>query len=101
MITQDRPDNYFDQRLASFVEHRPELHRGPGQPDSRDLFTRSLRDDFASGLANLIKYPAQNYVGISGPTAASPDLFTNITTNICAVKPKIMLHAGRVVDFGS
>ncbi|MFE0022469.1 hypothetical protein [Amycolatopsis sp. NPDC059021] len=100
--------------LQGYLRHHPgldsammvydansDVNPDPGTASGADLFTRSLRDDFAAGFGNLIKYPAQNYVGMSGPTAASPDLFTNITTNVCAVKPKAVLYAGRVVDFPS
>ncbi|GLY69295.1 ABC transporter substrate-binding protein [Amycolatopsis taiwanensis] len=100
--------------LNAYLSHRPDLdsaimvydansdvNRDPGTTSGADLFTRSLRDDFIAELGSLIKFPAQNYVGISGPTPAPPDLFTNITANICAVRPKVVLFAGRVVDFPS
>jgi hypothetical protein len=66
-----------------------------------DLFTKSLRDDFDEGLKHLYAFPKQGFAGKSGPTRASPDLFTNVTANICAVKPKIVPFAGRVGDFAS
>ncbi|GAA4526412.1 ABC transporter substrate-binding protein [Amycolatopsis samaneae] len=98
--------------LQGYLRHHPgldsamlvydansDINNDPGTASGADLFTRSLRDDVNRAFAPLLKYPAQNFVGLSGPTGAAPDLFTNITTNICAVKPKVVFYAGRVVDF--
>jgi hypothetical protein len=106
------PNIEYVVALQEYVEKRPlldsammvydansDVNSDPGTTSGADLFTRSLRDDFSRVFANLIKYPSQNYVGISGPTAASPGLFDNITANICAVQPQVVLYAGRVVDF--
>lgn len=106
------PNTEYVAALQGYLRHRPDLDSAmlvydansdvspdPGTQSGSDLFTRSLRDDFSKQMEKLLKFPAQNYVGISGPTAASPDLFTNITTNLCAVRPKVVLYAGRVVDF--
>lgn len=110
------PNAEYVAAIQDYLRHRPALNStmmvydtnsdltyNPETGTGSDLFTRSLRDDFDNGLANLAlkKFPAQGFVGKSGPTAASPDLFTNITTNICAVKPEAVLYAGRVGDFDS
>ena len=106
------PNSEYVKAIQQYLAHRPELDsamvvydaNSDANPDAgtnsgADLFTRSLRDDLEGQLAGLIRYPAQNYVGRSGPTPANPDLFTSITTNICAASPKVVLYAGRVVDF--
>lgn len=108
------PNTAYVAAIQGYLAHHPELdsamvvydansdvNHDAGTTSGADLFTRSLRDDLNRQLAGLIKYPAQNYVGKSGPTPASPDLFTSITTNICAVQPRVVLYAGRVVDFDS
>lgn len=108
------PNVEYVAALHAYVRNRPALdsammvydansdaNSDPGTTSGADLFTRSLRDDFSKVFASLLIYPAQNYVGISGPTSASPGLFTSITTNICAVQPLVVLYAGRVVDFTS
>ena len=91
--------------LQAYLQDHPSLDSAIMVYDSNsdipgaDLFTQSLRDDFTRELTSLIKYPAQSYVGKSGQDKATPDLFTGITANICAVRPKVLLFAGRVVDF--
>ncbi|WP_280382996.1 ABC transporter substrate-binding protein [Nocardia wallacei] len=108
------PNSEYAAALHDYLRGRPELDTAilvydansdinddPGTTSGADLFTRSLRDDFSARFADVIRFPAQSYVGISGPTAASPSLFTNIVQNICAVKPEVVLYAGRVVDFGN
>jgi hypothetical protein len=67
-------------------------------PTSTDLFTKSLRGDLQSTFAGLLKFAPQSFVGLTGGSAASPDLFANITTNICAVSPSVVLYAGRAAD---
>ncbi|MGH3758376.1 ABC transporter substrate-binding protein [Actinophytocola sp.] len=107
------PNTEYVAALRTYLRHHPNLDSAlmvydsnsdaspdPGTGSGSDLFTRSLRDDFDKGLEFKQEYPAQSFVGKSGRTGASPDLFTNITTNLCAVKPEVVLFAGRVVDFG-
>jgi hypothetical protein len=108
------PNTEYVAAVQAYLRHRPELDStmtvydtnsdlpyDPGTGTGSDLFTKSLRDDFDKGLANLYAFPKQGFAGKSGPTRASPDLFANITANICAVKPKIVPYAGRVGDFAS
>lgn len=78
-----------------------DLQYDPKTGTGSDLFTKSLRDDFDKGLAHLDAFPKQGFEGKSGPIAVSPDLFSNITANICSVRPRVVPFAGRVVDFGS
>lgn len=65
-----------------------------------DLFTKSLRDDLQgpAGFKSLLKFAPQSFAGVSEPSEANPDLFANITANICSVKPKVIFYAGRGVD---
>jgi hypothetical protein len=95
---------YLQQRQA---QQRPSFDSAilvydTNSDDSGDLFTRSLRDSLRSGLSNLLKStPPQGFAGTSGQSEASPDLFSSITSNICAVsaqKPPAILFAGRVID---
>ncbi|MBD0673099.1 hypothetical protein [Streptomyces sp. CBMA156] len=65
---------------------------------SPDLFTASLRSDLQKTFKDLLKFAPQSFVGLSGKSAANPDLFSSVTTNICAVKPSVVLYAGRAVD---
>lgn len=95
-------DNHPDLDSAMLVyDANSDANSDPGTTSGADLFTRSLREGFNKGFADLINRSAQSYVGISGPTAASPGLFSNITANICAAHPKVVLFAGRVVDFSN
>ncbi|MBA2322984.1 MAG: hypothetical protein H0V92_02825 [Pseudonocardiales bacterium] len=94
------------QSLLAYLRRRPQLDSAivvydsnSDDPASPDLFTRSLRDDLRSGMSGLIKSaPSLSFTGASGQSEASPDLFNNITTNLCAVKPKVVLYAGRALD---
>jgi hypothetical protein len=95
----------YVQSLAGYLQHRPELDSAilvydsnSDDPNSPDLFTRSLRDDLRSGMNNLIKFPAQGFTGTSGNSRARPDLFNATIANLCAVKPKVVLCAGRSID---
>jgi ABC-type branched-subunit amino acid transport system substrate-binding protein len=94
------------QSLLAYLQAHPQLDSAilvydsnSDDPTSPDLFTRSLRDDLRGGMSSLIKStPSLSFVGASGQSEASPDLFSNITTNVCAVKPKVVLYAGRWLD---
>jgi ABC-type branched-subunit amino acid transport system substrate-binding protein len=107
------PNTEYVAALNTYLRHRPKLDSAlmvydansdaspsSGTRTGSDLFTRSLRADFDKGMEFAKEYPAQSFVGKSGLSKASPDLFTNITANLCAVKPEVVLYAGRVVDFG-
>ncbi|MGY0499972.1 ABC transporter substrate-binding protein [Nocardia sp. FBN12] len=94
--------NHPDLESAMLVyDLNSDLNPDPEATQGTDLFTKSLRDDMNARLADLIKYPPQGYVGLYGQTAASPNLFSNIVQNVCAVKPEVVAFAGRVVDFSS
>jgi hypothetical protein len=74
------------------------------RPDTGDLFTRSLRDDMNAQLGEYIKFQALNFTGATDPRDASPDIFDNITPNLCAASEqqksplKAILYAGREID---
>jgi hypothetical protein len=94
------------QSLLAYLRAHPQLDSAilvydsnSDDPANPDLFTKSLRNDLSSGMSNLIKStPPLSFVGASGQSEASPDLFSNITTNVCAVAPKVVLYAGRWLD---
>jgi ABC-type branched-subunit amino acid transport system substrate-binding protein len=95
-------------RLADYLQRRPELDSAilvydanSDDPASPDLFTRSLREDLNNQMSGLIKYPSQSFTGASGQSSVSPGLFSSITANICAVKPKLVFYAGRQLDLRS
>jgi len=107
------PNSEYIAALVSYFRHHPDLNStmtvydtnsdlpyDPKTGTGSDLFTRSLREEFDKGTANLKSYPAQGFVGKSGPTKAPADLFSAITANICAVQPTMVLYAGREGDFG-
>jgi hypothetical protein len=110
-------DAEYVQSLLAYLQHRQDPHRQDQQrqdfdsailvydtnsDDSGDLFTRSLRNNLRSGMKSLIKStPAQGFTGTSGQSPGNPDLFSVTTGNICAVsavKPPVILFAGRALD---
>ncbi|MGM7643685.1 ABC transporter substrate-binding protein [Nocardia sp. JW2] len=107
------PNLEYAMALKKYLGHHPdldsamlvydlnsELNPDPSATTGTDLFTRSLRDDFTTAFADRLAFPPQGFVGQSGQTEASPNLFSNIVQNVCAVRPKVVAFAGRVVDFG-
>lgn len=106
------PNLEYVAAIQGYLRHRPDLDStlmvydtnsdvryDPETGEGSDLFTKSLRDDFDKGLTHLTRFPAQGFAGKSGRNVASPGLFSSITTNICAAKPKVAIYAGRVGDF--
>ncbi|NUR61409.1 MAG: ABC transporter substrate-binding protein [Catenulispora sp.] len=96
--------------LRAYLDTRPDLDSAILVFDSNsdktgasDLFTKSLRDDLQSpdGFQKLLTFAPQGFAGVSEPSQANPDLFANITANICSVKPKAVFYAGRGVDLPS
>ncbi|WP_333768078.1 ABC transporter substrate-binding protein [Streptomyces sp. IBSBF 2435] len=82
-----------DTKSAIMVfDSNSDMHSSP------DLFTASLRSDLQATFTKLLEFAPQGFVGLSGKNSANPDLFSSITTNICAVKPSVVLYAGRSVD---
>jgi ABC-type branched-subunit amino acid transport system substrate-binding protein len=69
-------------------------------PAGADLFTASLRDDLQAAFSAQLRFAPQGFTGVSGATGARPDLFAGVTANICAVRPGVVLFAGRGVDLG-
>lgn len=108
------PNSEYVAAIQAYLRNRPDLDSAmmvydtnsdlpydPNTGTGSDLFIKSLRDDFDTSLAHLENFPEQGFMGKSGPTGGSPNLFTNVTANVCAVQPKIVLYAGRVGDFTS
>lgn len=99
------PNREYVESLQDYLQRHPELDSAilvfdsnSDDPDSPDLFTRSLRDNMRDVMSGLIKYPAQNYKGKIIPSETTPLLFSNIVSNICAVQPKVVLFGGRRAD---
>lgn len=89
--------------LRRYLDDHPDLDTAIVLYDANsagdtDLFTASLRADFDQRMRDLIKYETQTFVGASLPSDARPGMFGSIVTNICAVRPKVVLFAGRQVD---
>jgi len=105
-------DAAFVQSLLAYLQRRHDQQRqdfdsailvyDTNSDDSGDLFTKSLRNDLASGMKKLIKStPPQGFTGTSGQSPGNPDMFSVTTGNICAVsavKPPVILFAGRALD---
>lgn len=91
--------------LKDYLDRHPELTSAMVVYDANsdigtnpDLFTRSLHEDLDTGLRDLIKAESQRYTGASVASDATPNMFGSITSNICAVRPKVVLFAGRQTD---
>lgn len=89
--------------LRAYLRLRPQLDSAILVYDSNsgsrgDIFVESLRDDLTSEMRDLLKFYDQAFVGKSIPSDTNPGLFQGITSNICAVKPKVVFFAGRKID---
>lgn len=93
----------YVRSLRAYLQRRPELDSAilvyDLNSDARgDIFVESLRDDLTREFGDLIQFGDQSFVGKLVPSDASPSLFAGITTNICAVMPKVVFFAGRKAD---
>ena len=93
----------YVRSLRAYLQRRPELDSAILVYDSNsgargDIFVKSLRDDLTREFGDLIQFADPSFVGKLIPSDASPSLFAGITTNICAVMPKVVFFAGRKAD---
>jgi hypothetical protein len=93
----------YVRSIRAYLQRRPELDSAILVYDSNsgalgDIFVESFRDDLTREFGDLIQFADQSFVGKSIPSDANPSLFAGITTNICAVMPKVVFFAGRKVD---
>jgi hypothetical protein len=89
--------------LRAYLQRRPQLDSAILVFDSNsgsrgDIFAESLREDLTNEMRDLLKFYDQGFVGKSIPSDTNPGLFQGITSNICAVKPKVVFFAGRKID---
>lgn len=99
------PVRKYVESLRNYLQRRPELDSAilvfdsnSDDKDNPDLHTRSLRNNMRDVLSGLIKFSAQSFTGRANPGEATPLLFGNIVSNICAVQPKVVLFGGRRAD---
>ncbi|MGH4025956.1 MAG: ABC transporter substrate-binding protein [Pseudonocardiaceae bacterium] len=103
------PSNHeYVESLQNYLKQRPELDSAimvfdanSDHPTNPDLFTRSLRDDLTKVMQDRLTFPSLSFTGATVPSDSSPGLFNSITPNLCAVKPKAVLYAGRQIDLRS
>ncbi len=102
------PNREYIESLRAYLQRRPELDSAilifdsnSDDKASPDLFTKSLRGNMRDVMSDLIKFPAQSYSGETNPGDATPLIWGNIVSNICAVQPKVVLFGGRRADLPS
>ena len=61
------------------------------KPDSPDLFTRSLRENFERELKDFIRFPSQSFEGSLDADGVWKNLFSGKTANICASGADVVL----------
>jgi transcriptional regulator with XRE-family HTH domain len=95
------------QSLSAYLQHRHNQQRqdfdsailvyDTNSDDSGDLFTKSLRNDLASGMRSLIKStPPQGFTGTSGQSPGNPDLFSvNDWQYLCSKRGETTGHTVR------
>ena len=93
----------YVRSIRAYLQRRPELDSAILVYDSNsgalgDIFVESFRDDLTREFGDLIQFADPSFVGKLIPSDASPSLFAGITTNICAVMPKVVFFAGRKAD---
>lgn len=78
--------------------------RDSNSDSGADLFTKTLAENFQQQMRHMIKFPTQQFTGVSIPTDADPRLFAGVRANICASTAQglqAIFYAGREVDLDS
>lgn len=103
-VRVDASDREFVIGLRQYLARHPELNStlvvyDDNSDNGTDLYTASLRGDLEDLIVPTMRhFDAKSFHGSSVPSEANTDMFSNITTSICAVGPNLVLYAGRLVD---
>ncbi|MFI7597203.1 ABC transporter substrate-binding protein [Actinoplanes sp. NPDC049681] len=96
------PNQQYTAALAAYLGRRPELRDGylvwDRNPD--DNYVQKLRANFIAAFGSTYHLNDHNqaFNGSKPPTPGTPQLFSDIVRNICAVDPDVVFYSGRDRD---